>query len=110
MSRFVAAAAIVALGVVSVAYVAFPSTRTVTVVKHPQLPPRPTLAQIKRELENVQTVQEDYLMSPDGRPFYCAVSDSTFSPTSTKGIRWQVRWCWELTRAEVEALAKQPAG
>lgn len=67
------------------------------------LPARPSLKQFRRMLEGVTVIEDNYVMSPDGRPFYCALTDSTFSPDTTEGIRWQAQYCWQVTAAEAKS-------
>lgn len=97
------ACAALAVALVMAFFLVTAEPRAETVVRYRPTPSHPTLAQFRRILEPIATIQDNYVTSPDGRPFHCAIADSTFDPEATQGIVWQAQYCWQVTRAEVDA-------
>lgn len=93
----VAAVAVAAFAVVTVFHFASPRVETVT--KLEPLPARPSKAQFKKAMENVEVIESSYQLVL-GYPMSCSYADSTFHPDTSEDLQWVAQWCYRVSQRE----------
>lgn len=94
--------------VLAIAYLAFPNVKTVEKVV--QLPPRPTLGQIRAAMLQVEAYETKVIRSGSGIPMRCKVTDSTFDPSeAATDYLWAIQWCVAITDSEYQAEVDRAA-